>query len=372
MTEGRGKGKRVVVAMSGGVDSSVALARLVGEGYECVGVAMQLWDYSRAADDTGATAGSCCSLDDIGDARRVADSLGAPFYVVNVEEAFGREVVDYFVSGYLAGETPNPCVKCNDVLKFEVLLKKALALEADFLATGHYARVVRDGEVLRLLKGVDPAKDQSYFLFTMTRDQLARTLFPVGGMTKGEVRDLARRLGLKTSEKKESQEICFVEGPGYAEFLTSRGAAVPASGEITDPSGRVLGEHAGTFNYTIGQRKGLGLSGGPFYVVDIDPARNRVVVGTEADLFSAGLVAREVNWIDPAAGEAAAGGGLTGVTVKIRYRHAGVGAVITPAADGRFEVRFSEPQKAVAPGQAAVFYRGPEVLGGGWIERAVK
>lgn len=372
MTEGRGKGKRVVVAMSGGVDSSVALARLVGEGYECVGVAMQLWDYSRSADDTGATAGSCCSLDDIGDARRVADSLGAPFYVVNVEEAFGREVVDYFVRGYLAGETPNPCVKCNDVLKFEVLLRKALALEADFLATGHYARVVRDGEAVRLLKGVDPAKDQSYFLFTMTSAQLGRTLFPVGGMTKGEVRDFARRLGLVNSEKEESQEICFVEGPGYAEFLTSRGAAAPASGEITDPAGRVLGTHAGTFNYTIGQRRGLGLSGGPFYVVDIDPAQNRVVVGAEGDLFSAGLVAREVNWIDPRAREAAAGGGLTGVTVKIRYRHAGAGAAITPAEGGRFEVRFREDQKAVAPGQAVVFYRGPEVLGGGWIERAVK
>lgn len=364
---------RVVVAMSGGVDSSVALARLASEGYECVGVSMQLWDYSTRDDGSGATAGSCCSLDDINDARRVADSLGIPFYVVNVEDDFKREVVEYFVRSYLDGETPNPCVKCNDVLKFEVLLRKALTLEADYLATGHYARIGRGGEHLSLMKGVDRTKDQSYFLFTMNQEQLGRVLFPVGEMTKKEVREYARTLGLKTSDKKESQEICFVEEPGYAEFLSSRGYVRPSDGEIVDSMGRALGIHTGTFNYTIGQRKGLGLSGGPFYVVDIDPSRNRIVVGSKEELLSTGLVAREVNWINPEAKErAACERGLDGVTVKIRYRHSGVGATVALTEGGCVEVEFERPQEAVTPGQAVVFYDGEEVLGGGWIVRAVR
>ncbi|MBI5492514.1 MAG: tRNA 2-thiouridine(34) synthase MnmA [Deltaproteobacteria bacterium] len=362
--------KRVMVAMSGGVDSSVALAKLKDEGYECIGVSMQLWDYSRKDDARGGTSGSCCSLDDIHDARAVADRLDVPFYVVNVEEAFSKEVVDYFVAGYLSGQTPNPCVKCNQVLKFEVLLKKALGLEADFLATGHYARIIKDNGVHKLLKGVDPEKDQSYFLFTMTSEQLSRVLFPVGDMTKAEVREYARARGLRTSDKRESQEICFVEEPSYADFLSSRVSA--RAGEIVDASGRVLGSHAGLFNYTIGQRKGLNLSGGPFYVLDIDTAGNRLVVGPIDGLYSGSLIAREINWISESAGRAFSEGGLEGISVKIRYRHTGVISTIRPFDNGMARVDFTEPQKAVTPGQAVVFYMNDEVLGGGWIERAIK
>ena len=360
--------KRVVVAMSGGVDSSTALAVLKDQGYECVGVSMQLWDYSKKEEESGATGGSCCSLEDIHDARGVADRLGVPFYVVNVEEAFSKEVVDYFVNGYLTGRTPNPCVKCNQVLKFEVLLKKALGLEADYLATGHYARIEKTPEGFGLFKGADPDKDQSYFLFTMTGDQLSRVLFPVGGMTKKEVREKARSLGVKTSEKKESQEICFVEEPSYSDFLSSRIETRP--GDIVSPDGRVLGSHRGLFNYTIGQRKGLGLSGGPFYVLSMDLSANRLVVGPEGLLYSKGLVAGGINWINRAAPEKAKKG-LKAVT-KIRYRHQGAPSTVTLLPDGRAAVRFDEPQKSVTPGQAAVFYDGEEVLGGGWIEEAVK
>lgn len=357
--------KKVVVAMSGGVDSSTALALLVEQGYECIGVSMQLWDYSKKNDSSGATGGSCCTLDDIHDARRVAEGLGVPFYVVNVEEAFSKDVVDYFVSSYLNGVTPNPCIKCNQILKFEVLLKKALGLEADFLATGHYARIIDAPWGKKLMQGADPSKDQSYFLFTMTQGQLERVLFPVGGLTKKEVRERARALGLKTSEKAESQEICFVEEPSYADFLSSR-IDLPA-GDIVDQNGRVLGPHKGLFNYTIGQRKGLNLSGGPFYVLDIDTVNNRLVVGPESLLFSNGLIANEVNWINPEARETAKED-LDGVTVKIRYRHPGALCRVTILQDGKMKVEFTEPQKAVAPGQAVVIYRGDEVLGGGWIE----
>jgi len=361
--------KKAVVAMSGGVDSSTALALLVEQGYECIGVSMQLWDYSRKNDVSGATAGSCCTLDDIHDARRVAEGLGVPFYVVNVEEAFSKEVVDYFVSSYLSGSTPNPCIKCNQILKFEVLLKKALGLEADFLATGHYARIVDSPSGKKLLQGADPSKDQSYFLFTMTQAQLERVLFPVGGLTKKEVRERARSLGLKTSEKAESQEICFVEEPSYADFLSTR-TDLP-SGDIVGHDGRQLGRHKGLFNYTIGQRKGLNLSGGPFYVLDLDTANNRLVVGPESLLYSSGLMANEVNWIDPEAREAAVEG-LTGVTIKIRYRHPGAPCRVTLLPGGKIRAEFESAQKAVAPGQAAVIYRGEEVLGGGWIECAMK
>ncbi len=361
--------KKAVVAMSGGVDSSTALALLVEQGYECVGVSMQLWDYSTKDDGSGATAGSCCTLDDIHDARRVADRLCVPFYVVNVEEAFSKEVVDYFISAYTSGSTPNPCIKCNQILKFEVLLRKAIGLEADYLVTGHYARIEAAPWGYRLLKGIDPAKDQSYFLFTMTQRQLERVLFPLGGLTKAEVREHARRLGLRTSEKAESQEICFVEEPSYGEFLSSRVPNLP--GDIVDTNGKILGPHKGLFNYTIGQRKGLNLSGGPFYVLDIDVPKNRVVVGGIDELFATGLTANDVNWIDPEAQDAARTG-LSGVEAKIRYRHAGAACVVTSNDDGTIRMEFSEPQKAVTPGQAVVIYRGEEVLGGGWITGALK
>jgi len=367
------KRERVVVAMSGGVDSSVALALLVERGYDCIGVAMQLWDYSEKEDpgEAAAREGSCCSLDDLLDARRVAESLGAPFYVVNLEEAFSREVVDYFVEGYSKGTTPNPCIKCNEVLKFEFLINRALSLEADFLATGHYARITRTGQRARLLKGADANKDQSYFLFTLTQEQMRRVLFPLGEMTKDEVRAYARRAGIKTHDKQESQEICFVEGPGYREFLSGRIPATP--GEIVDADGVVLGAHSGLFKYTVGQRKGLGLAGGPggaSYVLRVDAEANRLIVGPSEGLYSRGLVAGRCKWIDPRdAGRALEG--MEGISSKIRYRHAGAGSKVTAGPDGRVRVEFEEPQKAVTPGQAVVFYRGEEVLGGAWIERAL-
>ncbi len=375
---------KVVVAMSGGVDSSVAAALLVERGCEVVGISMQLWDYSEqegGGDGNGSgvasTAGSCCSLDDLYDARRVCDKLGIPFYVANLEEVFEREVVDYFIASYHGGETPNPCVKCNEVMKFRVLMQRAMESGADYLATGHYARIEPpsdDGGTYRLLKGRDPNKDQSYFLFTMTQGQLAKTLFPVGDITKEEVRRLAAKVGLKVAGKKESQEICFIEGD-YGEFIGERQegkARKENAGDIVDSTGRVVGRHDGLFRYTIGQRRGLDIKDGhgPYYVLGTEAGANRLIVGKDEELFSKGLIARELNWISGKMPE------TSEVTVKIRYRHGGVPATIEDVeVDGqpeavRLRVVFKESQRSVTPGQAVVFYDGDLVLGGGWIERA--
>lgn len=360
--------------MSGGVDSSAALSILKEQGFDCIGVSMQLWDYSSAEGPAGATSGSCCSLDDIHDARAVADRLDVPFYVLNLEKAFSREVVDYFTAAYHRGTTPNPCIKCNEKLKFDALLKKALSLGADLLATGHYARIIDDKKGPRLLKGVDNEKDQSYFLFTMTGEQLSRVIFPLGALTKKEVRAYARKAGLKTSEKKESQEICFVEDGNYAEFMTAApgGETAGRDGDIVDTGGTVLGAHRGLFNYTIGQRRGLNLSGGPFYVTCIDTERNRLIVGRAEELNANGLVASGINWINKGSERSLLEKGLKGITSKIRYGHPGVLSNITPKEDGRLRVDFAAPVKAVTPGQAVVFYRGDEVIGGGWIEASIK
>jgi tRNA-uridine 2-sulfurtransferase len=354
---------RVVVAMSGGVDSSVTAALLANEGYDAVGIAMRLY-----ATPQESFTKSCCSPDDLFDARTVADSLGIPFYVANYEEAFRERVIDYFVDEYRRGRTPNPCVACNDHLKFDILLQRSLALGARYLATGHFARVDRSGEVPVLRRGVDRNKDQSYFLFGLPREALSRILFPLGELTKDQVRAHARQMGLETAEKAESQEICFVGGKDYKDFVSKLLASEERRpGKIVTVDGQILGEHDGIHQFTVGQRRGLGLSyHEPLYVKAIHPADGTVVVGGVDVLTSRGLVAERCNWLSferPS--------GPLECAVKIRYAGEPVPALVTVGTDAATAfVEFETPQRAVTPGQAAVFYRGDEVLGGGWIEEA--
>jgi len=358
------KKKRIVVAMSGGVDSSVAAALLKEQGHDVIGMTMQIWDYSTFAAANGETFGTCCSLDDVYDARRVAEQIGIPFYVVNFEKDFQRQVIDRFCDDYFAGRTPNPCVLCNQVLKFELLLRRARELEADCLATGHYARIVEEAEGFALRKGLDPQKDQSYFLFTLTQEQMRRVLFPLGGMSKEAVRSHAARLGLRVAEKAESQDICFVPDGDYVRFLEEERGKGQLDGEIVHVSGQVLGHHLGTYRYTIGQRRGLGIAWPqPLYVVGIDAESRRVLVGEQEHLERRDLALHGVNWSAGAAPD-----GELRARCRIRYRHREVPALITPLPDGRVQVAFDEPQRGVTPGQAAVFYEGDRVLGGGWIE----
>jgi tRNA-specific 2-thiouridylase len=352
---------RVVVAMSGGVDSSVAAALLAREGHDVVGLSMQLYDQSEQGE---IRFGSCCTLDDLYDARRVARTLGIPHYIVNFERKFEEHVVSDFVREYTAGRTPIPCVHCNGDLKFSSLVERADGLEAEAVATGHYARVEHDAATgrYRLLKGVDAAKDQSYFLFTLTQAQLARARFPVGALDKPAVREEARRLGLSVADKSDSQEICFVAAGEHADFVARR-SGIP-SGVIRDREGKVLGRHDGVHHFTIGQRKGLGLSSPiPLYVVDIDAESAAVTVGPRDALERGMLTASRVNWMSgqtPAVPVRA--------NVRIRYRHQEAPATIVPLGDGRVSVTFDRAQTAVTPGQAVVFYDGDEVLGGGWID----
>ncbi len=346
--------ERVVVAMSGGVDSSVAAALLVEQGFEVVGITMHL----------AGEASRCCSLDDADDARRVAERLGIAFYVANYGDAFRREVIEAFADSYLAGRTPIPCVACNRRFKFHYLRARARALGATRVATGHYARVDEDPEtgLRRLRRGLDPAKDQSYFLFDLDQEQLTGTSFPIGELCKEEVRARARDLGLATAEKPESQEICFVPDGDYARVVEQlRPERLPGEGEIVDTSGRVLGRHGGIHRFTVGQRRGLGLTASRrLYVIEIDAARNRVVVGDEDELTTHEALAQQVSWI---AGTPVPAG--TRARVRIRYRHAGSDATLDPQPDGSVQVHFVEPVRAVSPGQAAVFYAGDVVLGGG-------
>jgi tRNA-specific 2-thiouridylase len=353
---------RVVVAMSGGVDSSVAAGLLAAAGHDVVGLSMQLYD-QRADPDTF---GSCCSLDDLHDARRVARQIGIPHYLVNFEERFRETVVRNFVAEYAAGRTPIPCVHCNADLKFAELVGRASAFDADWVATGHYARSVFDAgrRRYRLLRGVDLDKDQSYFLFTLTQAQLARALFPVGHLTKRAVRAEAERLGLAVAAKPDSHEICFVADGDAGGFVGRSLPAGPRHGEMVDEHGRVLGRHGGVHRFTVGQRKGLGLSSpAPLYVLRLDAARGRVVVGPREALGRADLTASGVNWI---AGDAPVE--AQRLTARIRHRHQDAPAMVTATGADRACVRFDEPQVAVTPGQAVVFYDGEEVIGGGWID----
>jgi tRNA-uridine 2-sulfurtransferase len=369
---------KIAVAMSGGVDSSAAAAVLKEQGHELVGFTMQLWNQRRgiSVDANGEPLPSrCCSLDDVYDARRVAEELGFPFYVLNLERDFERDVVQPFVTSYLTGETPIPCVACNSRLKFASLVRLAASLDCEKVATGHYARVEFDAASnrYRLLRGRNQQKDQSYFLWELTQDQLSVALFPLGEMSKPEARAAARNHGLAVAEKAESQEICFVPDGDYSGFidryLTAENAndRIPKAGEIIDSQGEVIGTHNGIHRFTIGQRRGLGIANErPLYVLSIDADRNRVIVGEQDQLQERSFVAAGVNWIalDPPAEPVRA-------DVRIRYRHTEAPATITSMEDGRVRVEFDEPQRAITPGQATVFYRGDEVVGGGWIVKTV-
>ena len=361
----------IVVAMSGGLDSSAVAALLVRDGQNVVGMTMQLWNQRRLPElASDKTTGRCCSLDDVYDARHVAEQIGIPYYVVNFERQFEEHVVVPFVSEYLAGRTPIPCTLCNNFIKFDQFLAMADTVGAEHVATGHYARITRDAATGRyeMRTAADSSKDQTYFLFGLTQPQLARTLFPLGAMKKTEVRELARSLELAVAEKPESYEICFVPNNDYAAFLKAyleeQGSAAPeAKGAIVTAAGETLGSHAGVHHFTVGQRKGLGIATGePLYVISTDPASRQVTVGANEALLRSTLLAHDVNWVSIAAITAP-----RRAQVKIRHRHVPADATLYPAPDGAIEVRFDEPQRAVTPGQAAVFYDSDLVLGGGWI-----
>jgi tRNA-specific 2-thiouridylase len=364
--------KTIAVAMSGGVDSSAVAAMLRAEGHNVVGLTMQLWNQRRLAGHEGmpeSVQGRCCSLDDVYDARRVAETIGIPYYVVNQEDRFERDVVRPFIDEYLSGRTPIPCSLCNNHLKFDQLLLVAQQIGADFLATGHYARVEFDELTGRWLlkRPVDVAKDQTYFLFGLTQDQLSRTLFPLGEMTKPQVRELARSHGLALADKPDSQEICFVPGGDYKNFLNAyleeQGGSLPdTAGELVTTDGRLIGEHGGIHNFTVGQRKGLGVAtGSPLYVLQIKGDTRQVIVGNQEDLYSKTLRVQKINFISESPSEPMP------VQVKIRHRHQSALATIEMTTEDEVLVTFAEPQRAITPGQAAVFYDNEVVVGGGWI-----
>jgi tRNA-specific 2-thiouridylase len=373
----KSKGK-VVVAMSGGVDSSVAAALLQLQGYEVVGMSIQTFDNGKDEKDRF---DSCCSISDMNDARRVCDTLGIPFFVINAVDAFESRVIDAFVSEYLQARTPNPCVLCNNHIKFDYLMERALQLGADFVATGHYAKVQHDQDNGRysVLRAVDEQKDQSYFLFGLSQEQLKRTLFPLGDLRKIQVRKLATELGLlRVAKKPDSQEICFVGSEGYAKFIESKvGPSVFVPGGFFLPDGTNVGSHQGVHHFTLGQRKGLPPEvlqasqrmgfGTDLSVKAIDPETGSVKLGRETDLFKKSFVAQDFNWM--------AGGDFSSdvkVTARIRSRHDGAPARARLYAGNRVLIQFDEAQRAITPGQAVVLYQGEMVVGGGWIEKVVE
>jgi tRNA-specific 2-thiouridylase len=357
------KKTRVIMGMSGGVDSSAAAALLLEQGYDVVGITLKLWPQdcvSRAED-------KCCGPQAVSDARGVCDRLGIPYYLIDEADTFQKQVIAYFADEYRAGRTPNPCVMCNQKLKFGALLERARQLGGDFIATGHFARLEKsaDGSRTLLRKGADARKDQSYFLFSLRQNQLSKSLFPLGEKTKSDTREVARHCNLKTADKEESMEICFVPDNDYGKFLLTANLAEKRRGDVVNLQGQVLGQHDGIDFYTIGQRKGLGISSPkPLYVIELDAANNRVVVGDDSALDRDEFTVERCNWIPydepPAEFQASA---------KIRYNHPGAAATVEPLPGHRARVKLHGPQRAITPGQACVFYDGDLVLGGGWITR---
>ena len=355
--------KKVVVGMSGGVDSSVAACLLKEQGYEVIGVTMQIWQEEDP--EVVEENGGCCGLNAVDDARRVAWSLGIPYYVMNFRKEFKESVMDYFVDEYLHGHTPNPCIACNRYVKWEALLERSMEIGADYIATGHYARVMQlpNGRYT-IQNSVTAAKDQTYALYNLTQEQLSRTLMPVGAYTKDEIRQIAEDHGLEVASKKDSMEICFIPDNDYAGFIERTVENVPGPGNFVDKDGNILGRHKGITHYTVGQRKGLNLAmGHPVFVTEIRPETGEVVIGDNEDVFSDHLICGNVNWmaVDGLHGEERT------VMAKIRYSHKGAPCVIRELEDGRVECRFETPQRAITPGQAVVFYENDYVFGGGTI-----
>lgn len=353
--------KKVVIGMSGGVDSSVAAYLLKEQGYDVIGVTMQVWQEDKEYEERE---GGCCSLSAVEDARRVADKLGIPFYVLNFRRSFKEKVIDYFVDEYIAGRTPNPCVACNKYLKFDELLRKAQGFGADYVATGHYAKIEeKDGRYL-LIRAEDDRKDQTYALYNLTQYQLAHTLMPCGEYTKDKIREIAKEIGLAVHNKKDSEEICFIPDNNHGNYIEIAAPGKVKSGNFVDKHGKVLGRHKGIVYYTIGQRKGLGLAmGRPVFVTDINPYTNEVVIGAEEDIFKTDLIAKDINFILFDKLEEA-----VEVQAKIRYSARPADAVITPHSDGKVKVSFKEKQRAITKGQSVVFYQGNVVVGGGIID----
>lgn len=354
--------KKVVIGMSGGVDSSVAAYLLKEMGYDVIGVTMQIWQEDKEYEERE---GGCCSLSAVDDARRVADILDIPFYVMNFRDSFKKQVINYFMEDYLAGRTPNPCIACNRHIKFEELLQRSFKLGADYVATGHYAKIFSDGSRYYLEKAEDDRKDQTYALYNLTQFQLSHTLMPCGDYNKDKIREIAKEIGLRVHNKKDSEEICFIPDNNHGRYITENAPGKVKPGKFVDKHGNVLGTHKGIVYYTIGQRKGLGLAmGTPVFVTDIIPERNQVVIGSEEDIFKTELIAKDMNFIsiDKLDRDMS-------VTAKIRYSAKPAEAIITPSEEGRVKVVFKDKQRAITKGQSVVFYNGNLVVGGGVIDQ---